>query len=96
MAKYRENLKWVSQWRSQEKGEDSDIEFKKRLTKCLKAGFKIPNLDKNFKNQLICEVAKPTKVSENVINCNACRHVIDLTNNKEKAQAFKKYHNVFF
>jgi len=83
-------------WFTLKKGEDSDIEFKKRLTKCLKAGFKIPNFDKNFKNQLICEVAKPTKVSENVINCNTCGHIIDLTTNKEKAHAFKKYHNVFF
>jgi hypothetical protein len=55
-----------------------------------------PGFEKTRIVPLICEVAKPTKVSENVINCNTCGHIIDLTTNKEKVHTFKKYHNVFF
>lgn len=85
--------KW---WFTIRRGNDTMVEFRKKLTKYHQVGFQIPDFEKDKDLQLISEPIDFKKHSKDILTCKTCGNILDLSNDIEKARAVKKFHNVKF
>jgi hypothetical protein len=85
--------KW---WFTIKRGDDSMEEFRKKLTKYHQLGFQIPDFENDKDLQLISEPIDFERHSKDILTCNTCGNILDLSNDIEKARAVKKFHNVRF
>lgn len=66
------------------------------LTKILKIGFQVPDIETDKYFQLIHEPINIEKRKEEILTCTSCGHFLDLTIDLEKASAIKNFHFVKF
>jgi len=70
--------------------------YSSKLKKYLSFGFQIPDINKKKQSQLISEPINFTEHNNNILVCESCVNIIDLSNDHEKSTAIKYFHDEFF
>jgi hypothetical protein len=72
-------------------------EFNKKLRNLVSIGFNIPNFnEEHLSIQFIAEPNDFKNHNSDILTCNSCGNILDLSNDLERARAVKKFHNVRF
>lgn len=70
-------------------------EYNLKLHNLLSLGFQIPSIDEDKNSQLIAVPNDFTKHnSEEVLKCNKCHNILDLSKDREQSAAIKYFHNM--
>lgn len=80
-------------WFRYSKANLSSEEYNNKLLNLLKLGFQIPDFDQKKDIHLISEPLDVDKRNRDVLTCRHCNYILDVTTDREREYAIKKYHS---
>ena len=77
------------------KYDQSIEEYRSKLVYYLSLGFNVPNIKEERRfNQLISEPYNFEEKSSDILKCDTCNHVLDLSSDRERSFTIKKFHKI--